>query len=138
MKRKAKKAMNPLYGKKGIGWINNPKKVAYNKVYNKTTFNTVSSSISASNSSSPIFSAISCLAIVSLIVSILFPPLLILSIPFLIYSLRKGKKEQNKKAFYQQFFSELAELENQIQKNQKVKGLKPFFKRIDKHWPEIK
>lgn len=37
MKRKMKKAINPMYGKKGIGIINNPKKSVYNKVYNKTT-----------------------------------------------------------------------------------------------------
>ena len=37
IKRKVKKAFNPLYGKKGIGWIKNPEKAAYNKVYNKTT-----------------------------------------------------------------------------------------------------
>lgn len=36
-KRKVKKVINPLYGKKGIGWIKNPEKAAYNKVYNKTT-----------------------------------------------------------------------------------------------------
>ena len=38
LKRKVKKSINPLYGKKGMGWINNPKKAMYNKVYNKTTF----------------------------------------------------------------------------------------------------
>lgn len=38
VKRKIKKAINPLYGKKGMGWVNNPKKAAYNKVYKKTTF----------------------------------------------------------------------------------------------------
>lgn len=37
-KRAVKRAVNPLYGKKGIGWINDPKKAAYNKVYEKTTF----------------------------------------------------------------------------------------------------
>ena len=37
MKRQVKKAVNPLYGKKGMGVINNPKKVAYNAVYNRTT-----------------------------------------------------------------------------------------------------
>lgn len=37
-KRAMKKAINPLYGKKGMGIINNPKKAMYNKVYNKTTF----------------------------------------------------------------------------------------------------
>lgn len=37
MKRKAKSAVNPFYGKKGMGYIRNPKKAVYNKVYNKTT-----------------------------------------------------------------------------------------------------
>nr|WP_312578253.1 hypothetical protein [Sedimentibacter sp.] len=38
IKREIKGAINPLYGKKGIGWIRDPKKAMYNKVYNKTTF----------------------------------------------------------------------------------------------------
>lgn len=37
-KRQAKKAIIPGYGKKGSGWIKNPKKAAYNKAYHKTTF----------------------------------------------------------------------------------------------------
>ena len=37
-KRKEKKALIPGYGKKGMGWIKNPKKAAYNKVYKKTSF----------------------------------------------------------------------------------------------------
>ena len=37
-KRSVKRAVNPLYGKKGMGWVNDPKKAAYNKVYEKTTF----------------------------------------------------------------------------------------------------
>lgn len=37
MKRKMKKAVNPVYGKKGMGYIRDPKKAVYNKVYNKTT-----------------------------------------------------------------------------------------------------
>ncbi|MDT2902738.1 hypothetical protein [Lactococcus lactis] len=37
-KRKAKKALIPGYGKKGMGWVKDPKKAAYNKVYKKTTF----------------------------------------------------------------------------------------------------
>lgn len=37
-KRALKKAVIPGYGKKGSGWIKNPKKAAYNKVYKKTTF----------------------------------------------------------------------------------------------------
>ena len=37
-KRAVKKAVIPGYGKKGMGWIKNPKKAAYNKVYKKTSF----------------------------------------------------------------------------------------------------
>ena len=37
IKRQMKSAVNPLYGKKGMGVVNNPKKAVYNKVYNKTT-----------------------------------------------------------------------------------------------------
>lgn len=38
VKRKVKSTVNPMYGKKGASWINNPKKAAYNKVYKKTSF----------------------------------------------------------------------------------------------------
>ena len=38
-KRTIKKALVPCYGKKGTGWIKNPKKAEYNKVYKKTSFN---------------------------------------------------------------------------------------------------
>ena len=37
-KRRIKKALVPGYGKKGMGYIKNPKKAVYNKVYKKTTF----------------------------------------------------------------------------------------------------
>lgn len=37
-KRQVKKAIIPGYGKKGMGWVKNPKKAMYNKVYHKTTF----------------------------------------------------------------------------------------------------
>ena len=35
--RAMNKAVNPLYGKKGMGFINDPSKAVYNKIYNKTT-----------------------------------------------------------------------------------------------------
>lgn len=38
VKRKIKKALIPGYGKKGMGWVKDPKRAAYNKVYNKTSF----------------------------------------------------------------------------------------------------
>lgn len=37
LKRKAKGAINPLYGKKGMGVLH-PKKAIYNKIYKKTSF----------------------------------------------------------------------------------------------------
>lgn len=37
VKRKVKKAKNPVYSKKGIGWLH-PKRKVKNKVYKKTTF----------------------------------------------------------------------------------------------------
>lgn len=36
-KRQLKSAIDPTYGKKGIGLFKNPKKALYNKIYNKTT-----------------------------------------------------------------------------------------------------
>ncbi len=38
LKRNIKKSINPLYGKKGMGFVKNPKKAVKNKVYKKTTF----------------------------------------------------------------------------------------------------
>ena len=38
IKRNIKKKINPLYGKKGIGFIKDSEKSIKNKVYNKTTF----------------------------------------------------------------------------------------------------
>lgn len=38
VKRAVKKAVVPGYGKKGMGWLKNPKKALYNKVYKKTSF----------------------------------------------------------------------------------------------------
>ena len=38
VKRKIIKSVNPLYGKKGMGFVKNPKKSIKNKVYHKTTF----------------------------------------------------------------------------------------------------
>lgn len=37
VKRKVKSSINPFYGKKGMGWVRNPKRALYNKIYNKTT-----------------------------------------------------------------------------------------------------
>jgi len=37
-KRAVKRKVIPLYGKKGMGWVKNPKKAAYNKAYHEISF----------------------------------------------------------------------------------------------------
>ena len=59
--RTMNKAVNPLYGKKGMGFINDPSKAVYNKVYNKTT-------ISVDNIIDGIFSAILMLMVIFIVV----------------------------------------------------------------------
>lgn len=36
--RSVRRATTPFYGKRGAGWIKNPKRAAYNAVYKRTTF----------------------------------------------------------------------------------------------------
>ena len=36
--RRIKSSTSPLYGQKGMGWVKDPKRAAYNKLYNKITF----------------------------------------------------------------------------------------------------
>ena len=38
VKKAAKKAIDPVYSKKGVGYVKNPGKTVKNKIYNKTTF----------------------------------------------------------------------------------------------------
>ncbi len=38
LKRSVKRALIPGYGRKGMGWVTNPRKALYNKVYRRTTF----------------------------------------------------------------------------------------------------
>jgi len=37
VKRSIKKSVNPLYGKKGMGFVNDPERAVKNAVYNRTT-----------------------------------------------------------------------------------------------------
>ena len=52
LKRQVKRAVNPLYGKKGMGYVHDPQKAIYNKVYNKTTLGT-KGILKSNTSSSP-------------------------------------------------------------------------------------
>lgn len=38
LKRSIKRSINPFYGKKGMGFIKNPRQSVRNKIYRKTTF----------------------------------------------------------------------------------------------------
>lgn len=38
LKRSVKKSVIQFYGQKGVGWLKEPKRATYNKVYKKTTF----------------------------------------------------------------------------------------------------
>ena len=38
VKRAMKKSINPIYSKKGIGFVTEPKKSVYNKIYKNTSF----------------------------------------------------------------------------------------------------
>lgn len=42
MKREVRRAINPAYGKKGTGYLRNPRKAVNNKIYKKSTFGGVS------------------------------------------------------------------------------------------------
>lgn len=52
LKRKVKKTVNPFYGKKGMGLINNPSKALYNKIYSKTTMDPLKTKKAFSSNSS--------------------------------------------------------------------------------------
>ena len=41
VKRAIKSSMNPVYGKKGVGFVKSPEKSIKNKVYKKTTFDPI-------------------------------------------------------------------------------------------------
>lgn len=66
-KRRLKKAINPYYGKKGMGWLNNPRKAMYNKVYHKTTFSIFDLPKASRASSKKSSNNIGCLGVVALI-----------------------------------------------------------------------
>lgn len=39
--RSINRSVNPYYGKKGMGWVNNTRRAGYNKVYNQTSCSAV-------------------------------------------------------------------------------------------------
>lgn len=55
--RSIKRAVNPTYGKKGMGMIKDPKKAMYNRVYSRTTTDLLSSGSSNHSGSSGDYSS---------------------------------------------------------------------------------
>lgn len=87
--REIKKSINPMYGKKGMGIVNDPKKAIYNKVYNKTTVSAkevINDKVSFSESLGAIFGLIGniIMVIVSL-AQVLFWGAFILLILYLMF-----------------------------------------------------
>lgn len=100
IKRMAKKSINPLYGKKGMGFVNNPKKAMYNKVYNKTSINAFDLFKKSNNILYIIVIAFPCFCIVfGFQVLYYFCKYLFLGVAWLIKKvinfLKKDKKEEN-------------------------------------------
>lgn len=100
IKRITKKSINPLYGKKGMGFVNNPKKAMYNKVYNKTSINAFDLFKKSNNILYIIVIAFPCFCIVfGFQVLYYFCKYLFLGVAWLIKKvinfLKKDKKEEN-------------------------------------------
>lgn len=131
VKRKIKSSVNPLYGKKGMGWIKDPKKAAYNKVYQQVTFDAIPSLKKAGSSRKNSATSFGCLLPIFLFISFLFPPLLLISLPLSIHRYQKNKKEKERALLQQKSFKELLKLEELILKSQEIKGLEPFFRRVE-------
>lgn len=140
MKRSVKRSVNPLYGKKGMGWVNNPKKAAYNKIYNKTTFDAFPSSSrkrkttqarakialdaqtieSEKYEPSGTVGCIGCLGVILFISSFFNPILFALSIPMFIFSFKKmdneekmfNQKQEQKKEEDKKLLAQLTVIEN--------------------------
>ena len=58
-KRRIKRSINPFYGKKGMGFIKNPRRSVRNKIYKKTTFGLMEIIIATSYQSNEVFSSFS-------------------------------------------------------------------------------
>lgn len=100
IKRTAERSINPLYGKKGMGFINNPKKAMYNKVYNKTSINAFDLFKKSNNILYIIFIAFPCFCVIfAFQVLYYFCKYLCLGVAWIvkkIINLIKGnKKEEN-------------------------------------------
>ena len=99
VKRIVEKTINPVYGKKGIGYITNPKKAIYNKVYNKTSISAIDLFKKSNNLLYIVFIALPCSCIIFIFqLMYYFVKYLILGMIWIIKKLfslfRKGENEE--------------------------------------------
>lgn len=105
VKRAAKRSVNPTYGKKGAGWVKDPKRAARNKVYHATTYDTRkvgsgknrgTTSRNHQTSSEDSGCLLGCLGTLCFIsfISMFFNPVAILITVGLIYAIHKITKKQ--------------------------------------------
>src|SRR5699024_6537872 len=156
-KRTIKKSVNPLYGKKGVGLIRDPKRSVYNKVYNKTSVGVlqakkerkksaqktnrneqvITKDIDQYSNISSKTTGLGCFSISLLILSFLAPPLLVITIPLTIYSIRKfNEEEKQRKKDYENYLlkldviSELEKLEDIIENINNENNLDRYFNKL--------
>lgn len=126
IKRSVKKSVNPLYGKKGMGLVNNPKRAVYNKVYNKTTFDPIPTSTknkksknrkaslpltptksttstshkkhSSGEEISNFTAALGCFSFILLGISVFNPTLFIITVPLLVYVFYRSEADKKEYA----------------------------------------
>ena len=78
LERASKRAINPSYGRKGTGFIKDPARASYNKVYNKTSYSAYGKKTSRrSSKNNEIDGATGCITgivIIILMISLWFAP----------------------------------------------------------------
>lgn len=74
--RSMKSTVNPVYGIKGTGIVNNPKKAVYNQIYDKTSYDALRNIRSQTNESSSSSSSDGSAGIIALFITIILVILL--------------------------------------------------------------
>lgn len=112
LKRKVKKSLNPFYGKKGVGWIKNPKKAIYSKVYNKTSVSIFEKNglfFNKKSKSGTVFSILILLIISPIILFYYLVKFLVLLVIEIINSVKENdmkKESKNDKEYFEIKFNE--------------------------------
>lgn len=143
-KRAIKRSVNPAYGKKGMGFINNPKKSAYNYVYKRTSYGiselNKSSSKSKENGENGTGCAIGCLGflgiwlLLGLLISQPKVGVSIILICFLIWFVHKSEKGTKKREQEKKSLNEFQQKHFEHKNDNKTNSLNDNTHNVD---PEI-